>query len=141
MRVGSIRLLGCLAAVAVAAAATAAAGGAASQGGFAFGRTGGSIRPYTVTIAAGGAVRTSGPITVAQRHLDATKLAALRRLAQRTGFATLPLSKSCTGTLPDVASTFIRVGSRTVRVHGSCLAAYNRFWLALTQAVRLSGMT
>lgn len=141
MRSGSIRLLACTAAVALAAAATAVEGGSASQGGFAFGRSGGNIRPYTVTIAAGGAVHTSGPVTVGQRHLSATKLAALRRLAQRTGFSTLPLSKSCAGALPDVASTFIRVGSRTVRVHGSCLEAYNRFWLALTRAVGLSGMT
>jgi len=42
--------------------------------------------------------------------------------------------------LPDVAATFIRVGSRRVLVHGECVARYTRFWLALSKAVQLTGM-
>ncbi len=127
-----------LALTAVAAAVTASGGGAAGRG-FAFGRIGGNIRPYTVTIASGGAVRVSGPVTVGRRQLDATQLAALTRAAAEARFAALPGSTQCAGTLPDVASTFIRVGARRVRVHGSCLPRYNRLWRALGRAVRLSG--
>jgi hypothetical protein len=136
-----MRLLGAvLVLAAVVAAAVAAGGSAAAQSGFAFGRFGGNIRPYTVTIGAGGAVHTSGPVTVGQRRLIAKELAALRRAAAATRFTALPAWTHCAKTHPDVASTFIRVGARTVRVHGSCVAGYTRFWLVLSRAVGLSGM-
>jgi len=54
------------------------------------------------------------------------------------GFMTLPKATNCVGTLPDVASTFVRVGARTVRVHGECVPRYARLWRALTAAVKLS---
>jgi hypothetical protein len=128
-------------AAAVAGAVAAVAGAAATpQRGFAFGRFGGNIRPYTVTIAAGGAVTVSGPVVAAPR-LTAAQLAALRHLATTERFGALPASTQCTGALPDAASTFIRVGARTVRVHGYCLARYNKLWRALTRAVRLTGQT
>jgi hypothetical protein len=40
--------------------------------------------------------------------------------------------------LPDVAATFVRVGPRTVRVHGTCLAHYQRVWNALARAVKIT---
>jgi hypothetical protein len=127
--------------VAFAAAAAAVAGAAATpQRGFAFGRFGGNIRPYTVTIAAGGAVTVSGPVVAAHR-LTAAQLAALRHLATAERFGALPASTQCSGALPDAASTFIRVGARTVRVHGYCIARYNKLWRALTRAVGLTGQT
>jgi hypothetical protein len=124
--------------VALALATLAPAAGAAPQTGFAFGRVGGNIIPYTVTIAPTGAVSARGPVTLGRRKLTQPQLAALRRSALVNAFVRLPAVTACPGTLPDVAATFIRVGSRTVRVHGHCLARYERVWVALTRAVRVT---
>jgi hypothetical protein len=50
-------------------------------------------------------------------------------------FSTIPAVTACPKTLPDVAAEFIRVEGRTVRVHGSCIARFNRLWTALNRAV------
>jgi hypothetical protein len=120
-------------------AAVAPVAGAAGKTGFAFGRLGGSIRPYSVAIATDGVVRVSGPVQVGRRKLTRAELGALNRLAATNRFGALPKETNCAGTLPDVASTFIRVGPRTVRVHGSCVAGFARIWKALGRAVELSG--
>jgi hypothetical protein len=112
---------------------------AAPQHGFAFGRLGGNIQPYTVTIAAGGGVRVSGPVQAGKTMLTTKEQAALTRVATDARFSTLPAVTNCQGSLPDVAATFVRVGGRTVRVHGSCLPRYNRLFTALSRAVKLSG--
>jgi hypothetical protein len=39
---------------------------------------------------------------------------------------------------PDIAATFVRIGARTVRVHGICVARYAKLLAAFTQAVKLS---
>jgi hypothetical protein len=106
--------------------------------GFAFGRLGGNIRPYTVTIANSGVVRTSGAVEVRRRMLTSLQLGGLNRVATETSFVTLPKATNCKGTLPDVASTYIRVGARTVRVHGACLPRYQRLLKALQASVRIS---
>jgi hypothetical protein len=71
--------------------------------------------------------------------LTTQELASLARVAAGAQFATLPAVTSCKGSLPDVAATFVRVGGRTVRVHGSCVGRYNRVLNALSRAVQLSG--
>jgi hypothetical protein len=101
--------------------------------GFAFGRTGGSIMPFRVTISTDGAVTTSGPATVGRRRLTKLQLAELNRIAFATSFSTLPATTACPDTLPDIAARFIRVGARTVRVHGRCLPRFNRLWAALAR--------
>jgi hypothetical protein len=106
--------------------------------GFAFGRTGGNIRPYTVTIANSGVVHTYGPVEIGRRMLTSLQLGGLNRVATETSFVTLPRLTACRGTMPDVASTFIRVGARIVRVHGACLLRYQRLLTALKRSVRLS---
>jgi hypothetical protein len=106
--------------------------------GFAFGRLGGNIRPYTVTIANNGVVRTSGAVEVGRRMLTSLELGGLNRVATETSFVTLPKLTNCRDTLPDVAATYIRVGARTVRVHGACLPRYQRLLRALQASVRLS---
>jgi hypothetical protein len=106
--------------------------------GFAFGRLGGNIRPYTVTIANSGIVRTSGAVEVGRRMLTSLELGGLNRVATETSFVTLPKLTNCRDTLPDVAATYIRVGARTVRVHGACLPRYQRLLRALQASVRLS---
>ena len=103
--------------------------------GFEFGRTGGNIRPFTVTISATGVVRTSGAapshIAVVSKH----QLTVLTGIALAVRFSTIPVITACPNTLPDVAAQMIRVEGRTVRVHGACLKRFNRLWTALSRAV------
>jgi hypothetical protein len=125
-------LLLCVAGLVVAPSAAAS-----QQTGFAFGRGGGNIRPYTVTIAADGRVTVSGPVQVGRTRLTRAQLGGLATLAATVRFGTLPKSTSCAGTLPDVAGTFVRVGTRTARVHGDCVPRFTRLWKALAGAVKL----
>jgi len=112
--------------------------GAVQPTGFAFGRVGGNIRPYSVTIANSGVVGTSGAVQVGRTHVTAVQLAALNRIATETRFTMLPVATSCRGSLPDVASTYIRVAARTVRVHGGCVPRYERLLKALKASVGLA---
>ena len=126
----------CLLVVLVAGAMPASS--AVQPTGFAFGRIGGNIRPYTVTIANSGVVRTSGAVEVGRTMLTSLQLGSLNRVATETSFVTLPKATSCKGTLPDVASTYIRVGARTVRVHGGCVPRYQRLLRALRASVKIA---
>lgn len=127
-----VLLIGLVALVLVPAAA-------ARPGGYAFGRIGGNIRPYTVAVTAEGRVNVSGSAVVGRTRLTSAQLAALGRIAAAVRFTALPATTSCPGTLPDIASTFVRVGARTVRVHGGCVPRYTRLERALQSAVRLAG--
>ena len=127
-----------IAAVLLAVVAAEPAGTAVKLSGFAFGRIGGNIRPFTVSIASTGVVHTSGAVTAQRTKLTSAQLVSLNRIANMTRFGKLPKATNCPGTLPDVASTYVRVGARTVRVHGSCVLRYARMWRALTAAVRIS---
>jgi hypothetical protein len=120
------------------ACAVAPATSASQQTSLAFGRSGGNIRPYTVTIAADGRVTISGPVQARRTKLTRAQVGGLIKLAADVRFATLPKTTNCTGALPDVASTFVRVGARTVRVHGNCIPRYARLLKALGSAVKLS---
>jgi hypothetical protein len=124
-----------LAAVLVSLAVAPAAASAAPTTGFAFGRSGGSIRPFSLTVATSGAVTATGAAPWHRTRLSKQQLANLNRVAFVTQFATLPLATNCSGTLPDVASQWIRVGDRTVRVHGTCVPRFDRLWTALDRAV------
>ena len=121
----------------LAVAAAEPAGSAVEPTGFAFGRLGGNIRPYRVTIANSGVVHTSGPVIVRRMMLTAAQLVSLNRVATETDFEMLPTATNCSRTLPDIASTYVRVGPRTVRVHGNCVPRYAQMWKALAAAVRL----
>jgi hypothetical protein len=124
--------------IAAAAGALVPAAGASEQRGFAFGRLGGNILPYRVSIANDGVVQVSGAVEVGRTKLTLVQLAELNRVASVTRFTALPLTTRCKGALPDVAATFIRVGARTVHVHGNCVPTYARLWKALTRAVKVS---
>jgi hypothetical protein len=130
-----MRILGVLLA---AAAIVTASSSASPQRGFAFGRLGGNIVPFTVTIRNDGRVSASGPIMIGRRRLTALEVANLNGVAATNGFSSLAATTNCSGTLPDIAATFVRVGPRTVRVHGTCIARYQRIWNALSRAVKLS---
>jgi hypothetical protein len=109
----------------------------AQPDGFAFGRLGGNIRPYTVRIANTGAVSVDGPVQVGRKLLTPRAIGQLNLNAVVIQFARLPKARSCDGALPDVAYTFIRVGAHTVRVRGTCVPGYMRLWNALVRAVKL----
>jgi len=136
-RLGTMRrALPLIALLALAAVLPAAA--APPQTGFAFGRLGGNIRPYSVLIANSGVVHIYGAVKVGRTRVTPIQLAALNRVATETQFTILPATTNCHATLPDIASTFIRVGARTVRVHGGCVPRYERLLKALKAAVRVS---
>jgi len=120
------------------AAVLTPAAGASPQTGFAFGQAGGNVRSFSVTIAIDGSVRVTGPATIGRTQLARLQLGELNRLAVTTRFASLPALTNCKGSLPDFATTFIRVGPRTIRVHGGCVPPYQRLWKALVAAVRLT---
>jgi hypothetical protein len=120
------------------AIAGAAGGASASPAGYAFGRDGGNIIPFTVTVVPGGTVQASGPVRVGRARLTPAQLASVASAQAQARFATLPASTLCPGTLPDIAATWIRAGARTVHVHGSCSPRFTRVWNALAAAVRLS---
>jgi hypothetical protein len=127
-----------LAVVLALAAILPASSAASPQRGFAFGRLGGNIVPFTVSIGNDGHVRSTGPVTLGRKQLTELQIANLNRVATTNGFSSLPAATSCPGTLPDVAATFVRVGPRTVRVHGTCLVRYRHVWNALARAVRIT---
>jgi hypothetical protein len=83
-------------------------------------------------------VSVSGPVQAGRTKLTRAQLATLTKIAADVRFTTLPKTTTCAGTLPDVASTFVRIGARTVRVHGECVPRYARLWKALAGAVKLS---
>jgi hypothetical protein len=120
-------------------AGTLPAAAAVQPTGFAFGRLGGNIRPYTVTIANSGTVHTTGAVVVGRKHLTSPQLASLNRVATETQFATLPKATSCSGSMADIAATYVRVAARTVRVHGACLPRYQRLLKALEASVQIAG--
>jgi hypothetical protein len=107
--------------------------------GFAFGRLGGNIRPYAITIANSGVVRVTGPVSVGRKLLTPVQLATLNRIATETNFTMMPTATNCPGSLPDSATTYVRVAAHTVRVHGGCVPRYERLLKALKASVRLSG--
>ena len=106
---------------------------------FAFGRTGGNIAPFTVTISSSGAVRVTGPVEPRVKVLGPAARARLAALVETTRFSTLPLTTRCRGALPDEASNFVTVRSagvtRTVLVHGDCSKRFSRLYDALAGAV------
>ena len=107
---------------------------------FAFGRVGGNIQPYTVTIRKDGTLAAAGPVQLADpgKQLPAARLTALLRLARTERFWALPPRTSCRDSLPDFASLTVTVytGStpRTVRVRGTCKPRFTRLYRALQSA-------
>jgi hypothetical protein len=102
----------------------------------AFGLTGGNMIPFQVVVSANGAVRSGGSRSVSRKHLSRRTVLALDRRV-RAGFRSGVKSRRCPNTLPDVGSDFIRLGQRTVTVHGGCEPRFRKLWNALAAAVGL----
>jgi hypothetical protein len=97
-----------------------------------FGTEGGNIAPFTIEISRSGAiVESSGTLALTKKHVASAVM-----LAVQQGFAAVR-TRQCAGTLPDVASRFIKVGARQKTVHGGCDAGFDQLWGKLTSAVGL----
>ena len=144
MRSSVNRLAAAAAAAAALAAAAVPAGTPASGSPLVFGRAGGNIRPYTVTIAADGRVSASGAarLTVPGYALSPVALRGLRKLATAEGFFTMPRTIRCPRVLPDIASLFVTfrssAGTRTVSETGSCTPGFEELYAVLLAASGVS---
>jgi hypothetical protein len=109
---------------------------------FAFGRTGGNIIPFTVTIGRDGHVATSGPVQPTATTASLALRNGLAKLAQAEDFLSMPTFVSCAGVNPDVAGRFITVTARgktrTVTVHGACKPAFEELYAVLSASVGAS---
>ncbi len=123
-----------------AALAVSASGSPTGYPSFVFGRTGGNIEPYSVTITSQGAITTVGPVHLRNpdKKLSQNALGGLVAVARHQGFFSLPRRIGCAGALPDFASAFITVSTvsrrRTVTVHGHCSGRFQKLYGALQAA-------
>lgn len=121
------------------------AGGAAqTQPLFQFGRAGGNIEPFTVTINTDGTLSPSGDVrlTKPDTRLSRARLAALLKYARTQHFWSLAPRTFCSGSLPDFASQYVTIHTagktRTVRVRGGCSPRFTRLYRALSVAATLT---
>ncbi len=127
-----LAILAILAAVAVPASTASAA----PPPPIAFGRMGGNVLPFRVSVSATGTVTAVGA-QPGRARVSPAALSALRVAVARAGLATMPTLTVCPGTLPDFAALWIRVGTRQVAVRGGCRPAFTRAYQALARAVGL----
>lgn len=103
---------------------------------FAFGRTGGNIIPFTVTIAANGHVSTNGTQKLTLSFATPALRNGLGKLARAEGFWTMATSLTCGKINPDIAGHFITVTaagrSRTVTERGACYPAFEELYAVLS---------
>jgi hypothetical protein len=105
---------------------------AAAHTSIGFGIRGGNISPYSVSIQPTGTIKIySSGGNHPRRRLAPARVRRLRAEIQQAHLT----SRRCPGVLPDFASRYIRVGSRTVTVHGGCERSFNRVWNDLSRAV------
>lgn len=101
-----------------------------------FGRTAGTIVPYTITIAPGGAVTSTGIPPAKPAALTSAKDEELSRLV-RNGIGKLE-TVQCAHTFPDEATYFITALGKTVYVRGTCEPGFTKLYDALTTALNLN---
>ena len=125
-----MRRLTLLAVLAVGLAACGGSGAAKDTVKITLGLSGGTMVPYSVTIAPGGAVTTTGNPPAKPKTLTSAQDAELSRRV-RSGFTNLK-SEQCAGTFPDESAWFITALGKTVIVRGTCEPGFWRRWFALT---------
>ena len=112
--------------VLVVALSAGATGSRRAHASFVFGRTGGNIAPFSVSIARDGSVKAKGDIRKASlvRRVAPTKLDTLLARARAASFFAMRKFTRCSGSLPDYGAPFLRIStsakSRTVTVRGDC---------------------
>lgn len=115
-------------------AAVAACGASASgRTPIVFGVAGGNVIPYRLTIQPNGSVRLRGRGWKFRKQIRPAQVRRLRGEIQHAHLAT----STCTGSLPDFATRFIRVGDRRYAVRGECEVPFNHVFHDLETAVRL----
>jgi hypothetical protein len=118
----------------------AAAGGRTAHASFAYGRTGGTIAPFRVSIARDGTVTASGDIRKASlvRRVPVRTLNRLLARARAASFFAMPKYTRCPRSLPDFAAPFLRISisarSKTVTVRGDCRPRFTRLYRAVRAA-------
>ena len=124
-----------LAVVLTLAAFIAASGAGAATQGFAFGRSGGNIRPLEARISATGRV-----VVDNERRglLSSARIGALRSLLERERFTALPTRILCRGVLPDIATRHVSAAGKSVSVQGGCSVRFNRVYASLARAAGIS---
>lgn len=106
-----------------------------------FGRTGGSIRPFTVTVMNDGRIRVSGPGWSGRTGTTVSLPVrqGLLKLAQAEGFFSMPTMRQCPSVLPDIAARFVTISTvsttRSVTVRGSCSRPFEELYAVLNAAV------
>jgi hypothetical protein len=102
-----------------------------------FGRTGGMIMPYEITIAPDGTVSARGnpPNTLPKSITSAQDEDLSGQVRDEIGKLT---SLSCPKTFPDEAASFITAAGKTVTVRGTCEPAFQTLFNALTNALHLN---
>lgn len=102
---------------------------------FVFGRAGGNIIPFRVTIGRDGRVSSTGPVQAPAVTTSTALRNGLAKLARAEGFFTMATTLSCGATNPDVASRFITVSAfgktRTVFARGGCYPAFEELYAVL----------
>ena len=102
-----------------------------------FGRVGGLIMPYAITIARDGTVITKGnPPVKPPTSLTSAQVETLSKLV-RNGMGKLT-NLQCAHTFADAASNFITALGKTVVVHGDCEPGFTKLFYALTNALHLN---
>jgi hypothetical protein len=100
---------------------------------------GGTARhgPYTVTIDSQGDVTATGNgglSRIGVTHLGPTQDAALNADARAAHFGSLPAMTHCSNAQAN-STTWVRIASKKVSVHGACLPAYQHLFNALVKSV------
>jgi len=96
-----------------------------------FGIKGGNILPWKAVFKYGGSVKVIGRSKTRTHLTDPENtLNGIITLANAEGFFSMPSTTNCTGTLPDVASTYIAIkttsGTKRVQVHGGCVPKFTQ---------------
>ena len=102
-----------------------------------FGRTGGMIMPYTITIAPDGTVTAEGnPPNTPPKSITSEQDEDLsRQVRAEIGKLT---TLQCAHTFPDEATNFITALGKTVAVRGTCETGFNKLFNALNNALHLN---
>ncbi len=109
-----------------------------------FGQEMGNIRPFSVTIASNGTIKSNGPIRLTGNAATISKdaVSGLVLLATAEGFRTLPSFTSCPGALPDLATRYINIKTpgwhHRASARGGCLDGLNQLFAVLMSVTHAS---
>jgi hypothetical protein len=102
---------------------------------FAFGRAGGNIVPFRITIGKDGRVSSTGPIRATAPAASVALRNGLARLAKAEGFFAMAADLPCGPTNPDIAGRFVTVTAygktRTVFARCASFQAFEELYAVL----------